>query len=86
MVFLQSTKTKNEMVMAGNYEFPFEIIIPGSSPESVEGLGDSWIIYRVKATVDRGFLSSKLQTRKHMRVVRTLDPSSLELVHEMVRC
>lgn len=76
--------TKSESLPAGNYEYPFEIVIPGDSPESVEGLGDSWVIYRLKATIERGRLLHNLYARKHMRIVRTLGPSALELAHEMV--
>jgi arrestin-related trafficking adapter 4/5/7 len=69
----------------GNYEFPFEVLLPGDTPESVEGLYDCWIVYRMKATIARGRLAHKLHARKHLRVVRTLDPSSLEISHATVR-
>ena len=64
---------------AGNYEYPFEAIIPGDAPESVEGLPSSWIIYRLKATLHRGRLVKDIIARKHIRVVRTFDPDALEL-------
>lgn len=69
---------------ADNYEWPFDYVIPGNTPESVEGLDDSWIVYRMKATIDRGILAQNIITRKHIRVVRTLDTAALELFHEMV--
>jgi hypothetical protein len=68
----------------GNYEFPFEVLLPGDTPESVEGLNDSWIIYRMKVTIARSRMAHKLHAQKHLRVVRTLDPSSLELSHATV--
>jgi len=71
--------------VAGNYEFPFEVIIPGDTPESVEGLPESWVIYRMKATIDRGRLQQNIHARKHVRIIRTLDPAALELAHSMVR-
>jgi len=51
--------------------------------ESVEGLPDSHIIYKLKATVARGKLAYDLHAWKPVRVVRTLDPSALELAHAM---
>ena len=71
---------------ADNYEWQFDYVLPGSTPESIEGLDDSWIVYRMKATIDRGILAQNIITRKHIRVVRTLDTAALELFHEMVLC
>ncbi|KAH9208685.1 hypothetical protein DL95DRAFT_394987 [Leptodontidium sp. 2 PMI_412] len=68
---------------SGNYEWPFEIVIPGGFAESVEGLQDSHIQYRLKATVARGKLAYDLHAHKPVRIVRTLDPSALELAHAM---
>jgi hypothetical protein len=68
---------------AGNYEWPFELVIPGSFAESVEGLPDSHIVYKLKATVARGKLAYDLHAWKPVRIVRTLDPSALELAHAM---
>ena len=44
-------KRSQETLKAGNYEWPFDMIIPGSMTESLEGLSDSWIVYRMKATI-----------------------------------
>jgi len=68
---------------SGNYEWPFEIVIPGGFAESVEGLQESHIQYRLKATVARGKLAYDLHAHKPVRIVRTLDPSALELAHAM---
>lgn len=51
--------------------------------ESIEGMSDSHIIYRLKATVARGKLAYDLHAYKQVRIVRTLDPSALELAHAM---
>ena len=69
---------------AGNYEYPFDLIIPGSTPESVEGLPDSYIIYRMKATIERNILAQNFVARRQVRLIRTLDTASLELAHAMV--
>merc|ERR1712093_587968 len=44
---------------------------------------DSHIQYRLKATVARGKLAYDLHAHKPVRIVRTLDPSALELAHAM---
>ena len=74
-----------ETLPAGNYEYPFEAMLSGTLPESVEGLPlPCWVVYRMKATIDRGILASNIYATKHVRVIRTFDPSALELVHNMV--
>ena len=82
--FMNPGKRIGETLPAGNYEWPFEMILPGNTPESVEGLPESWVIYRMKAKIERGLLQQNAVVRRHVRVIRTLDPSSLELAHEMV--
>ncbi|KAL8941322.1 MAG: hypothetical protein Q9216_002307 [Gyalolechia sp. 2 TL-2023] len=81
--FVHTGAKRGDILAAGNYEWPFERVLPGRTPESVEGLQDSWIIYRMKATVDRGVLAQNVFARKHVRIVRTLDTAALELSHEM---
>lgn len=51
--------------------------------ESVEGLTESHITYKLKATVARGKFAHDLHSYKPVRIVRTLDPSALELAHAM---
>jgi arrestin-related trafficking adapter 4/5/7 len=75
---------KTNVLQPGNYEHEFSLVIPGDMVESVEGLPDSWLIYRMKATIDRGWWASNLYARQHIRIIRTFDPSSLELAHAMV--
>ncbi|RFU35087.1 hypothetical protein B7463_g1225, partial [Scytalidium lignicola] len=78
-----SSSSKGMILPAGNYEWPFELVIPGSFRESVEGLSESHVIYKLKATVARGKLAYDLHAYKPVRIVRTLDPSALELAHAM---
>ncbi len=66
-----------------NHEWPFELIIPGATAETVEGLGESSIKYQLKATVARGKFAYDLHGWKTVRIIRTLDPSALELSHAM---
>jgi len=76
-------KRSTETLPAGNYEWPFGLILSGETPESVEGLSDTWIIYRMKATIERGLLQQNCVARKQVRIIRTLEPGSLELAHAM---
>ena len=77
-------KKSTETLPAGNYEWPFDKIIPGNSPESLEGLTETWIVYRMKATLERSMLQQNSTARKQIRIIRTLDPAALELAHAMV--
>lgn len=72
-----------ETLAADNYEFPFDVVLPGSLPESIEGLTDSWVTYRFKAEIGRKY-AKDMVIRKPLRIIRTLDPSALELSHVMV--
>ncbi|KAK2797084.1 hypothetical protein FQN51_008856 [Onygenales sp. PD_10] len=80
--FKDAGKGKTEVLPADNYEFPFDIILPGSLPESIEGLRDTFITYRFKAEIGRKY-AKDIAVRKPLRIIRTLDPSALELSHAM---
>lgn len=82
-LFREAPKGKSEMLKPDNYEFPFDIVLDGSLAESIEGLYDTWVTYRFKAEVGRKY-SKDLVARKPLRIIRTLDPSALELSHAMV--
>ena len=75
--------TKGVTLAAGNYEWPFEFMLPGDTCESVEGMPEASITYKLKATVARGKLSYDLHAYKRLRVIRTLDSSALEFHHAM---
>ena len=81
--FKVSGKSKTEILPPDNYEWPFDTILEGALPESIEGLKDAWIIYRLKAEIGRK-RAKDIVVRKPLRIVRTLDPSALELAHAMV--
>jgi hypothetical protein len=75
--------THHNTLAPGNYEWPFEITLPGDTPESVEGLYQTGIAYALKATVSRGKLAKNLHAYKRLRIIRTLEPAALELNHAM---
>ncbi len=64
----------------GNYEFPFQVILDGSIPESIEGNDRGAVYYKLEATIERSRLSTNIKTDKHLRVVKTLTPDSLPLL------
>jgi arrestin-related trafficking adapter 4/5/7 len=67
----------------GNYEWPFELMLPGNTSESIEGTPEANLTYRLRATVARGVLAHDVHAHKRLRVVRTLEPSALEFLHAM---
>lgn len=71
------------MLPAGNYEWPFEFTLPGNTAESVEGIPEASITYKLKATVARGKLAYDLHAYKALRIIRTLEPAALEFLHAM---
>ncbi|KAH0492699.1 hypothetical protein TgHK011_007640 [Trichoderma gracile] len=77
------THGKSMTLPAGNYEYPFEYLLPGDTPESVEGIPEASITYRLKATVSRGKFAYDLHAYKHLRIIRTLEPGALEFLHAM---
>lgn len=82
--FRDPGKGKTEVLPSDNYEWPFSCILEGALPESVEGMKDAWIIYRLKAEIKRK-RGRDIVVRKPLRIVRTLDANALELAHAMVR-
>ncbi|KAL1903355.1 hypothetical protein Sste5346_000641 [Sporothrix stenoceras] len=77
------TPGKSAVLEKGNYEFPFEYMLTGDTCESVEGLHEASITYKLKATIARGKLAYDLHAYKHVRIVRTLESSALEFLHAM---
>ncbi len=75
-------QTKGVTLPAGNYEWPFELMINGDTTESVEGLREASIRYKLKATLARKLLHD-LHAEKPLRVIRTLEASALEFLHAM---
>lgn len=75
--------THHNTLAPGNYEWPFEMMLPGDTSESVEGLYQTGITYVLKATVSRGKLAKNLHSYKRIRIIRTLEPAALEFNHAM---
>jgi hypothetical protein len=67
----------------GNYEWPFELMLGGDTTESVEGMREASIRYKLKATIARGKLVHDVHAYKQLRIIRTLQDSALDLIHAM---
>lgn len=77
------SNTKGVTLPRGNYEWPFELMLSGNIAESIEGLREAHVTYKLKATVARGKLAYDLHAYKRLRIIRTLEPSALEFLHAM---
>ncbi|KAK4190926.1 hypothetical protein QBC35DRAFT_376850 [Podospora australis] len=75
--------SKGQTLQPGNYEWPFQLMLSGDTTESVEGLREASITYKLKATVARGKMAKDLHAYKRLRIIRTLDSSALEILHAM---
>lgn len=80
--FRDPGKGKTETLASNNYSWPFDLILDGTLPESVEGLKDSYVVYRFKAEICRK-RAKDIVVRKPLRIVRTMAASALELSHAM---
>ncbi|PSN75280.1 carbon catabolite repression protein cred, partial [Corynespora cassiicola Philippines] len=78
---VDGSKSKPHKLNAGPHEWDFKFKMPSSLDESVEGLPTNWIVYTLKATVERGYMAGgKLTTSSHIRVIRTLGRDLLDSV------
>ncbi|KAI0025958.1 arrestin [Xylariomycetidae sp. FL0641] len=73
----------HHVLQPGNYEYPFEYLLPGDTAESVEGMYQTGITYVLKATISRGKLAKNIHAYKRLRIIRTLEPAALEFNHAM---
>lgn len=62
--FLESNCHTSFTAMPGNYEYPFRLHLGGELPESVEGLGSTHVVYRLKARISRGKFSHDITAKK----------------------
>ncbi|KAF3917813.1 hypothetical protein ABW20_dc0104755 [Dactylellina cionopaga] len=61
------------IIPAGNHEYPFQWVLCGDAPESVEGFGEAGILWDLHAHLERS----------HFRVIRTLPHTALEFSQTM---
>ncbi|KAF1953681.1 hypothetical protein CC80DRAFT_136670 [Byssothecium circinans] len=77
---VSGSTNKAHKINAGTHEWEFKFTMPSKLDESVEGLPTNYIIYNLKASVDRGYMSKPLAATSHIRVIRTLGRDLLETV------
>jgi hypothetical protein len=75
---VDGSKHKAHKINAGHHEWDFTFKLPQNLDQSVEGLPTNWIVYNLKATMDRGYMSKQLHATSHIRVIRTLGRDLLE--------
>jgi arrestin-related trafficking adapter 4/5/7 len=64
----------------GRHEWRFKFTLDPTLPESVEGLQSGHVVYDLSAEIDRGYMSSRLLAKKHVRIIRTLSRDMTETV------
>ena len=62
-------------ILPGEQELQYSFELPGDISESIEGFSSN-IEYNLKAYVDRSGFGSKIETKRHLRIVRTLGQSA----------
>ncbi|GMG04075.1 unnamed protein product [[Candida] boidinii] len=81
---LSSVKNDHVILQPGNYEFPFQTVIDGSIPESVEGLPGCSLVYRLFSSIEKsGRFSTDIISRKRVHVVRTLASDAGDLTESI---
>ncbi|KAK6349076.1 hypothetical protein TWF730_009835 [Orbilia blumenaviensis] len=71
------------VIPAGNHEYPFQWVLFGNAPESVEGFSEASILWNLQAHLERSVYLSDVHASKHFRVVRTLPHTALEFSQTM---
>lgn len=71
----------------GNYELPFDIVLPQDIPDTVEGLQSGSILYHFEAVIERpktfNFHHHGFTTYKYLRIFRTLTIDHLALQQDV---
>jgi arrestin-related trafficking adapter 4/5/7 len=67
-------------IPAGNYEWPFELLIPGDTPETTKGCSRCSIAYYLKADTIREKPGAVPQSFRGIRIMRTLPTADFEMM------
>src|SRR3954452_6112360 len=81
--FLQA-KNKYHVLKPDNYHWDFELILPGTLPETIEGCQHGSVKYTLKAVAKRHAVAVNLYTQREVTLLRGLLPSSLEYLQSAV--
>ncbi|CAG8731189.1 9855_t:CDS:2 [Dentiscutata erythropus] len=69
-VFLQPKPKKYHILEPGNHHWDFELVLPGSLPETITGCDNGSIEYKLKATAERHSLALNLHARQKITLQR----------------
>jgi len=77
--YIQLGTSGTHKINKGVIEWPFEFELQPDMPESIEGMGNTWVVYHLHATVTRpGWNAKDVSTSMHVRLVRTLGAEMTE--------
>ena len=72
--FLPTGSAGTLTIGKGNYEYPFDVLLPSDLPESLEGNEAGQVTYHVRAIIERGTFAKDIVCKKHLRVIRRAAP------------
>jgi hypothetical protein len=64
----------------GNYNLPFNIVLPADISETVDSLTSGTVLYKFQCTIERGRFEKPFVSSKCVRICRSLSPYNLNLV------
>jgi hypothetical protein len=67
-----------------NYHWDFELILPGTLPETIEGCPHGTLSYSLKAIAERNTFALNLRTKRNVTIMRSILPSSMEYLQAVV--
>jgi hypothetical protein len=81
--FHDAYRTAPEIFPAGDYRYPFNVILEGSMPQTLEGLKDASIMYSFAVEIGRKH-GKNITYRKPLRVIRAPKPACVDLTLDEV--
>ncbi|CAG8591312.1 2888_t:CDS:2 [Acaulospora colombiana] len=82
-IFLPAQKNVH-ILQPDNYHWDFELVLPGTLPETVESCEHGSISYQLKAVAERPALAINFTTKRKVNIQRCLLPSELEYMQSMI--
>ena len=76
----KSAKKRLRKLSSGAYTWPFKFSLERDLPETVEGLNENSISYRLVAVVQKCYLAKNVRVLQPIRVIRTLGQDTLDTI------
>lgn len=76
----KSAKKRLQKLSSGAYTWPFRFSLERDLPETVEGLSENSISYRIVALVQKCYLAKNVRVSQPIRVIRTLGQDTLDTI------